>query len=548
MNWKNNSTHGRLGASFLGRCACLFAVLACTMAAGNEEVPHAKTTAPPDHVLLDFTRGGAFYVTKTLKEEYDRLLARVQTLQADLDAERITGADAMLELRALQEQLKTLRADIDKKKVLLAPTKVHRQSETTTFELGPEKLLVITADSIRVQGWEGPGVKCVLDKSVVVPEGKPADDHLRGIKVVHRHGRAPDLVGRTPAETQAEAKASENGSTKPEPAGPPGVPRKPFITSMADRFEMFRAFQGKDIDTLEIEGLTHQQGNRSIVVEIDSSDSHTHSSKSEWQRQAALTVYVPTCEAVALRGCLVSLDVQGLQAALILTDEDSQDCDYAGRFQVRDLHGSLTVENAPLDLLETIHGDVSIRSTVELANSGTRHDGNGQTVYMTPPRALTCRNLDGSFSAWFTRSNLKLEAIKGRVDVRNEFGDTTWAIGSSPAEKAHRVLSESGRIEVSLARKALKRLPLIALTNCGTVRTDMGQDVLEDVMFTVGRDLAGTSRSWHGLIPKAKDGGLPGSVMILSTGRLDAALQGSDRAAGVDLISRCGTVSVLSRR
>ena len=53
---------------------------------------------------------------------------------------------------------------------------------------------------IRVEGWDGTQVKCVLEKTVVAADDKPVDEHLQGIKLVHRHGLAPNLVGHTPAE------------------------------------------------------------------------------------------------------------------------------------------------------------------------------------------------------------------------------------------------------------------------------------------------------------------------------------------------------------
>ena len=49
------------------------------------------------------------------------------------------------------------------------------------YELGPYRLLVITADNIRIEGWDGPQVKCVLEKTVLAPDDNPVDDHLKGL-------------------------------------------------------------------------------------------------------------------------------------------------------------------------------------------------------------------------------------------------------------------------------------------------------------------------------------------------------------------------------
>src|SRR5262249_4099532 len=159
------------------------------------------------------------------------------------------------------------------------------------------------------------------------------------------------------------------------------------------------------------------------------------------------TVYVPKCRAVALRGCLAGLDVADLQASLILSRAGSHDRDYEGTFRIRSLVGNLTVDNVPLDLIDAVDGNVRIVSTMELANTGTTHEGGLRTAYTPPPRVLTCRNISGDFSAWFTRGDLKLSEIGGQIDVRNEFGDTTMVSRSQLADKAHRLLSQSGRVE-----------------------------------------------------------------------------------------------------
>jgi hypothetical protein len=175
-------------------------------------------------------------------------------------------------------------------------------------------------------------------------------------------------------------------------------------------------------------------------------------------------------------------------------------------------------------------------------NTGTVHDAarGDRTLYTPPPRTLTCRNIDGGLTAWFTRADLKVEKVSGRLDVRNEFGNTAVTVAAPLAEKPHRVLSESGRVDVRLTAKALGSLPVQALTNCGTVRTDAPQDVLEDTSFTLGRDPTGASRNWRGVKSVRKGGG----DFFAATDRLAAVLAGGDRSPGLDLISRCGVVRV----
>jgi hypothetical protein len=501
-----------------------------------------KGESPPNQVVLKSVPGGTFFVAKSLKERYDRALAEVQRLKGDLDADRVSGADAMEELESLQGELEKLREEIERAKALVPTGKIHRQSETTTYELGPERLLVITADNITLKGWDGPQVKCVLEKTVLAVDDKPVDEQLKGLKLAHRHGPAPEIVGRTPAEREAEEKAflaSPNGRKLDEKGH---AARQRLLRQIGESFEIYGGFQGKDIDTIEIEGLTHEQGNRWVSIDLAAPGGGGYFA-GEWQRRAALTVYVPSCKAVAVRGCRENLDVRGVRTSLVLTSGGSHDCDYDGKFQVRDVRGSLTVENAPLDLVEAVHGNVLIRSTTEMVNGSTHFEKGQRTINAAAPRVLTCRKIDGDLTAWFTRSSLELGSIAGRIDVKNEFGDTTLVVGRGLARAAHRVLSEAGRIEAHVMPGALEQLPMVALTNCGSVRTNADQKALHNVNFTVGRDPAGVSRDWHGLIsgPDSPDG----LEFMERIDRLAAALEGKDRPPGLDLISRGGNLRVI---
>ncbi|HWE95037.1 MAG TPA: hypothetical protein VG269_13810 [Tepidisphaeraceae bacterium] len=511
---------------------------ACALA---QKPPQVEAKAPDKTVVLRHTRGGAWFVSEPLKDEYDKLLARVGALRADLDAERITGAEAQRELENLQFQLSKLRDRIEKEKVLVSPVKVHEQSETTLFDLAPSRMLVITADNVRVVGWDGPQVKCVLDKTVLAPDDKPVDADLAGLKVVHHQGVAPDVVGKSAAERQAdEAKflASPDGA-KLTPAQRES--RKKFVEEIADSYSIYRDFQGKEIDTVEIDGLTYEQGNRQIEVKITSPNGG-ESLGGDWQRHAALTVYIPQCNAVALLGCLVNLDVKGLHSALVITRTGSQNRDYNGQFAIRDVHGPVTIDNAPIDVIEGVHGNVTISGTMELANTGTTHENGERTSYTPPPRTLTCGNIEGDLTGWFIRSDLKLKAITGRIDVRNDFGDTTLQVDNPLPQSPHRIVSESGKVEVHLAKGVLGKLPLQALTNCGTVRTNAPQTMLEETNFSLGRDYTGAAHAWRGMKSAIKEE--PGSFFEAGD-RLGAVLQGKERSPGFDLISRGGIVKVV---
>jgi len=524
----------------------LLVALACLPAgtAQGADTPRVEGQAPPGQEVLKNTRGGAFLVDASLKQQYDRLLSRVRTLQADLDAERIGGAEALSELKDLQAKLKRLRDEIEQKKVLVLPGKLHKQSETTTFDLGPQRLLFIAADNLRVEGWDGPQVKCVLERTVIAPDGAPVDEQLRGIKLVHRHGLAPNVVGKTPAERDADEQkflASPEGQKMSDQQR---ESRHRVVREIAESYDRYRAFQGKEIDTLEIEGLTYQQGNRQLSFEIRSGNVQRVVG-GEWQRYASLTVYVPACRCVALQGCTENLDVRGMHGDLVVSG--AGDHSHDNDFRVSDLHGSLTARNAPLELIEAIHGNVDIQSTITAAPTGG--SGNGEWIVAAPaPRVLKCRNVEGDLTAWVMRDELNLEAITGRIEVKNEFGKTTLAVGRGLADKRHRAISDSGRIEVRVAPAARGRLPICAMTNCGVVRyPEAAEEILHGTTYAL-KDNGGIMRTWGGAL-LAHGGPQPSLIHGLNQGdAIEHVVLGDDHSPGLFLLSRSGTVQILYQR
>lgn len=498
--------------------------------------------APPDHAILKSTRDGAYFVAKELKEEYDKLVAQVRTLRDELRNEQIGSADALTRMRLLQERLQALRTEIEARKVLVAPVKTHVQEEVTMFDLGPDRLLVITADNLNVEGWDGPGVKCVLEKTILAPDDEPVDDHLKGLKVVHDHGRALGIVGKTQAEWDVEEEAylaSPDGKKLDEAQR---ASRHKFVQEIADSYRIYRNLQGKQVDTIEVTGITGEQGNRQISVRVESPNGGAMLG-GHWQRHAALTVYVPRCQSLVLRGCLVHLDVRDVEAPVIVTRSGSHDRDYDGTFGIHNVKGSLTVNNAPLDVIEGVQGDISIESTMELANTGTQHEGGQRHFYTPPPRQLVCRDITGDFSAWFSRVDLQLYRITGKIDVRNEFGDTFLAIDQPLVEASHRVFSQSGRVEVSMKPDSLGSLPVQVLTSCGSIRTNTTQQMFDSTSFSTGSSPDGTGREWRGMKSRRK-GDEQGMHFFEGMERLNAVLTGAPRGPGFDVINRAGAVIV----
>jgi hypothetical protein len=391
-----------------------------------------------------------------------------------------------------------------------------------------------------VVGWDGPKVKCVLEKTLLAASDKPEPDEFKALKLTHRLGQATEVVGRTAeAVAQDEKKFEAEHAAKPLPESQLAG-RRQLVAEIQSNYAPYRAYQGKEVDVVGIEGLSGAQGNRQISVDIRSPRGGANLG-SDWRRQAMLTVYVPRCQGLLLRGCLEGLDVDNVRAPLIVTDSDSLDRDYDGAFQIKKLDGPLALYNVPLDRLEQVHGDVQIMATVEYANTGTHYEGGERTTIIPPPRECVIDQVTGNLSAWFSRVNLKLGAISGVVDVKNETGATKFAPSGPLVNRAHRLVSVSGQIDVRLKRSALASLPIMALTNAGTVKTNATREELDETNFTTGNPADGSRRDWRGLkSPGKRDGGDP----IAEFQRPGAALRGDERAARLDIISQFGTIVV----
>lgn len=531
---------------FLRLALVVLFVVSSTAALADD--PRAKAFAPENHVQLKDTASGTYYVAKPLKEEYDRLLNKLRVLKGDIESERTSGAEALRSLKSLQTDLASLRDEIEKTKLFVPVAKTHVQTDTTTFDLGAERLLVITADNVRLVGWEGPGVKVELEKTILSTDGKLDEAELKGLQLIHRHGKAQEQVGRTKEENDTEEAAYL--MTKDGQALTPKnrAWRKKFHGEIQAHYAIYRDFQGKEVDTLEIEGLTYDQGNRQMTLEVNSKDGGG-SQRSVWRRHARLTVYVPECKAVAIRGGLESLDIEKIKTSLVITADDSHNRDYHSESRIRGVTGSLAARNIPLHTIEDVGGDVSFTCTVDLANSGTSHDGGsdpGQTLRTHHfYQALPCsvKNVGGNFQAWVCRVDLDVQDVAGRIDVRNEFGETRLTMTKPLSKAAHRIVSEAGRIELNCSPISLGDFPLWAITQCGNVRTNASRELLDSFSYTQGADSEGVSRNWSGFRrTKKEDAKFDPSDFMESANRGDNALHGLTRSAGLDLVSRGGTV------
>src|SRR5262249_39734418 len=148
----------------------------------------------------------------------------------------------------------------------------------------------------------------------------------------------------------------------------------------------------------------------------------------------------------------------------------------------------------------------------------------------------------GNLRARFCRADLSLERIDGRIDVENDFGRTVWSLDGVDPEKDHRLVTQSGTIEVRLGRDVPGKLPLTLFSACGPVHLADGRErkVLEPVMsHSASGDTA--YRAWHGFVSlkhPERDG-------LALFDRVAAALHGRSRKPGADVINRAGAILVV---
>lgn len=518
-------------------------VLSCPLNRAPAREPTLDISAPQGHVLLEDTIDGVYFVKESLKKDYDKMQEKVTTTKKQIDAGVLSGPKAFDDLSRLEEQLDLWKVAMDQSKVLVKAGKVRHGSDTAEFTLGPERLLVITADNIKLVGWEGQTVKCVVEKSAVALDDKAADENLAAIKVSHTLGQAPQLVGISSAEDKAlEVKARADFKTR-KVAAKAVEDWENLLIRVRARWAPFAPFKGKDIDAVEIAGMTYDQGNRSLRMLTKSGRSTRYSSK--WMRLGSLTVYVPPCKAILLRGCQSKLDVAGVKADLLIDSEGGLNRDYNGTFEIRNLQGNLTIGNdIPIQRVVNIKGNVSLMQTQQMVNHTNSSADNQVEMRVSGPGKCECRDISGDLKAWFTRIDLQMENIGGKLDVRNDFGDTTINFVKVPVAQAHRVVSQAGRVQAIFKQDLPDDSALYALTSCGAVEVDhLLANQLDSTSFGIWAKGGQPARSWNGFQPKQmRSGASDIGQDIERLERPNFALDGLDRRPGLDLISVGGKV------
>ena len=240
--------------------------------------------------------------------------------------------------------------------------------------------------------------------------------------------------------------------------------------------------------------------------------------------------------------------VENLTASLTIVDEDSTDSDHRGRFEVRGLKGNLISRDFPLQTVTSVTGHVTIEATQEFGveGAGTRHFDNLRDFTSARPLEVQVDQVSGGVDLRFGRVLLALRDIQGKVNVRNEFGDTRLLATQPFAATAHRIISQSGRIDIELSAEAWSSVPVVAVTNYGGLRTNIPREEVRRLSPRGSGQTRRLRRSWVGFRPVVKDEDRFAVFGLLD--RFQLALEDAERPAGLDLLSRNGSIVIMRNR
>jgi len=216
-------------------------------------------------------------------EKYEALRERVAGLRAEINGARIDPARARAEVATLQAELDGRLKTIDLQKLYIPGATVHKRTETAQVPIRPDDLLLVDCEDVEVRGWDGPDVRCVLEKTVHDDgSGKVADD-FAGIGLVARKGSGKEFFGLY-LDVRDLPKFQGNEDMQRE----------------LRRF-VFPEFLGREFPYVTVRGLDHRGGNRQIDVTVRSERGDCFNA-SQWRRHATLTLLVPRCQKVGIRG------------------------------------------------------------------------------------------------------------------------------------------------------------------------------------------------------------------------------------------------------
>ncbi len=515
------------------RTLLIITLLALTPHGAYSDEPEEESAqAPPNHTLFRRSFGGAYFIPNALSEQYEELTSRVDKLRETLDTDDSDTANALREVEQLTKSLEALRAKIEKAERFVSPVKIFEQTDTYEFDLAQEPRVVIVADQIRLSSWDGPGIRCVLKKSIIAKE-QPAAAEFKKLLVEHELQVPSELVGETEAERKGRTEAffaSEDGQKATEKQR---AWRLKFDQEIADSQAKYREFQGQPAHILRVRGLGN--GERTWISINLESDGGSGSSGGEWDRRAELTVHLPRQAIAAVLGCQVGVHVENYEGTLLLTTAESTDRDYNGVFTVAGVKGDFASYGVPLQTISQIEGAVTLDGTNVMRNGGTRHADGLRRMTLDLSGETSIRGIMGSLTARYLQTRLKVADITGTLDLENRYGPTLVELTDGiDLAGSHRIVTESGTIRLQLPQPILSLTPWTLYTQVGEVRVNVKREVLEDIHFSTG------NHSWNGMItPRNRDE--PGGMMQ-DFERPQAALDNEERTPGFDVISRAGRI------
>lgn len=501
----------------------LITFFAFSSSSAEGQTPKAEATIPDGHVSIGSTLGGSYVVTIPLKKKYDVLITRAKTLKGQITNQTIDEVSARRELREIQMELKKIAQQIEDTKQLVAAAKVHSRKQVVRMPLGSKRLL-IRAAKVRVVGWDKPFVEYVLEKIVLSVDGEGVEEDFEGIKVVQRSGILPNDVGYTSQQNIDRFKVDAD---KPNPLA------ERLAIESDRRFSPFHSVQGKGIDVIQVEGLLYAQGNRQISIELRGKTAI--SSSSHWRRHSNLTVYVPSCEWLGIRGGREGVTIDSLDGSLSIVGDD--DIDYDAKSRIRNVTGDFNSSGITLHEVDEVGGNVSIRQTEFHENSSTHYSGNSRTFYTGEASTQSYTNIAGNLRLTLTRADVTISQLGGELDINNDFGNTSFESPSLLATGHHRLVSQAGNINAKIPRDKLEGISVMALTEAGVVKcTNVSRQFMQDRNITTFTEPGPARRNWKGFTTD-----IP---LFNLANRINTSLTRTAGHAGIDIISRAGRIDL----
>ena len=440
-----------------------------------QKVLRVKAAVPDGMARLSETLTGSYFAAAPLTMKYDELLARLDALKRDIDANRISGPDALKGMNELRTSLKELREQLDKSKVMVPAVHAHTRTESVSFDIGPERTVRISAQRVRLVGTDGDKIVCTLEKIYLGGDAKDADAELAKIAVVHRCEPNKAVNEWTPQKLDADAAAFAK-----TPAGQKLTPEQRARERRQNDhtralMERDRDFRGKAFDEISIGGLDTREDS---VIEITSmSKGGGGIIRTTRRRHATLTVAVPKCRRVAVYGARLALEVAGLQGSLTVTESGNRDHEFDGQFTIRGVRGDVDVMGYPFSAIEDITGSLTV---VAAQDSGSSLGAvlpyleGWQSSSRSRPGQCAIKNVGGDLRARVGRADIHVEDVRGAIAVENVAGNTKVVVKTPLAAGVpHRLTSVNGTIEIAFGPQGLGELELIAGTTYGTFRYNL---------------------------------------------------------------------------